>query len=68
MNNGGWSHKIVMKKNQRIVSGITATGKLTIGNYFGAIQQFQTLKKDNELFLFIANLHAITTYLQPEQL
>ena len=57
-----------MKEKKRIVSGITATGKLTIGNYFGAIQQFQILKEENELFLFIANLHAITTYLKPEKL
>ena len=57
-----------MVKQQRIVSGITATGKLTIGNYFGAMKQFESLQANNELFLFIANLHAITTYLEPDQL
>lgn len=48
----------------RLVSGIKPTGELTLGNYIGAIKQFVKLQdelKDTEFFIFIADLHAITT-------
>ncbi|MBE0700536.1 MAG: tryptophan--tRNA ligase [Acholeplasmataceae bacterium] len=49
---------------RRLVSGIKPTGQLTLGNYIGAIKQFVMLQdelKDTEFFIFIADLHAITT-------
>lgn len=49
---------------KRLVSGIQPTGQLTLGNYIGAIRQFVTLQnelEDTEFFIFIADLHAITT-------
>ncbi len=49
---------------KRLVSGIQPTGQLTIGNYIGAIRQFVALQhelEDTEFFIFIADLHAITT-------
>ena len=48
----------------RLVSGIKPTGELTLGNYIGAIKQLvkrQDELKDTEFFIFIADLHAITT-------
>ena len=48
-------------QNKRIVSGITPTGKVTIGNYLGAISNFIKLQEENEIFIFVANLHAITS-------
>jgi len=47
----------------RILSGVQPTGKLHIGNYFGAIRQFVALQREpaNECFYFVADLHAITT-------
>ena len=47
----------------RILSGVQPTGKLHIGNYFGAIRQFVALQGEatNECFYFVADLHAITT-------
>lgn len=56
---------------KRIVSGIKPTGSLTLGNYIGAIKQFVKLqkeRKDDEFFLFIADLHAITTRQIPHEL
>jgi len=53
-----------MKSMKRLLSGIQPTGKLTLGNYIGALQQFVKLQdelEDTELFIFIADLHAITT-------
>ncbi len=47
----------------RILSGVQPTGKLHIGNYFGAIRQFVALQRDaaNECFYFVADMHAMTT-------
>lgn len=58
------------KQKQTIVSGIRASGKLHIGNYLGALKQFVDLQNDpnNNCFFFIADLHAITTPFEPEEL
>jgi len=48
-----------MKK--RLLSGIQPSGIIHIGNYFGAIKQFVDLQDQYESFVFIADLHAITT-------
>ena len=53
---------------QKIVTGITATGKLTLGNYIGAIKNLIKMQDEYELFIFVADLHALTTYIDPEQL
>ncbi len=45
----------------RILSGVQSSGKLHIGNYFGAIRQFIELQHSGEGLYFIANLHAMTT-------
>ncbi len=45
----------------RILSGVQSSGKLHIGNYFGAIRQFIELQHEGEGLYFIANLHAMTT-------
>ena len=47
----------------RILSGVQASGKLHLGNYFGAIKQHIDLQQhaDAELFYFIADFHALTT-------
>ena len=44
----------------RILSGIQPSGKLHIGNYFGAMRQHLQLQADNEGFYFIADYHALT--------
>ncbi len=46
---------------KRILSGIQPSGKLHLGNYFGAIHQHLTLQDQGEAFYFIANYHALTT-------
>lgn len=47
----------------RILSGVQSSGKLHLGNYFGAIKQHIDLQKleGAELFYFIADFHALTT-------
>lgn len=50
----------------RYLSGIKPTGRLTLGNYIGALKFFTSFQEENELFLFIADLHALTLPIQPE--
>ena len=45
-------------KRQRILSGVQPSGKLHLGNYFGAIKQHIELQEQAECFYFIANYHA----------
>ena len=45
----------------RILTGIQASGKLHIGNYFGAMKPMVELQEKGELFTFIANYHSLTT-------
>jgi tryptophanyl-tRNA synthetase len=52
----------------RTLTGIQPSGALHIGNYFGAIKQMLDLQKSDELFLFIPNLHALTTLKDAEVL
>lgn len=53
---------------KRMLSGIKPTGRLTLGNYIGAIRQFAEYQNDYELFIFIANMHAITVPIDPKEL
>ena len=52
----------------RVLSGIQPTGRPHWGNYFGAIRQYIDLQDEDESYYFIANLHALTTIRDPEQL
>ncbi len=53
----------------RVLSGIQPTGRFHWGNYFGAIQQYIDLQDQAEdAFYFLANLHALTTVREREQL
>ena len=49
----------------RVLSGIQPSGKLHIGNYFGAIRQHLKLQAENEGFYFIADFHALTSLTDP---
>jgi tryptophanyl-tRNA synthetase len=51
-----------------LVSGIRATNSLHIGNYLGALKQFIDLQNEYKCYFFVADLHAITTPFNPEEL
>jgi len=53
---------------QVLLSGVKATGKPHIGNYFGAIKQFIDLQDQYDTYIFIPDLHSITTVKNPKQL
>ena len=52
----------------RILSGVQPSGKLHIGNYFGAIRQFVELQHKGHGLYFIADLHALTTIRDADRL
>src|ERR1700736_6088737 len=52
---------------KRILSGVQPSGKLHIGNYFGAIKQHIALQDEAECFFFIADYHALTTLAEAER-
>ncbi|MBT8043843.1 MAG: tryptophan--tRNA ligase [Verrucomicrobiae bacterium] len=45
----------------RILTGLQPSGKLHIGNYFGAMQPAVQLQDEGEAFYFIADYHAMTS-------
>ncbi len=45
----------------RVLSGVQPSGKLHLGNYFGAMKQHIDGQEEHESFIFIANYHALTT-------
>jgi len=52
----------------RVLTGVKPTGIPHIGNYLGAIRPAIELSKIHETFLFIADLHALTTERDPKKL
>ncbi len=52
----------------KVLSGIQPTGRFHWGNYFGAIRQYIDLQNEDQSFYFIANLHALTTVRNAEEL
>ncbi len=44
-----------------LVSGAKPTGRLHIGNYFGALKQFVDLQKEYRVHIFLADYHGLTS-------
>ena len=55
-----------MKKT--MLTGVRPSGNLTLGNYLGAIKNFVDKQQDYESYIFLADLHAITSYIEPQKL
>ncbi len=50
------------KESKKILlSGVKPTGRVHIGNYFGAMKQFVDLQDEYDCYIFIADYHAMTT-------
>lgn len=52
----------------RVLTGLQPSGKLHIGNYFGAIQPALELQQVGEPYYFIADYHAMTSVSSPAEL
>ncbi|WP_283650974.1 tryptophan--tRNA ligase [Ileibacterium valens] len=51
-----------------MLSGIKPTGRLTLGNYIGAIGEFIKYQDEYDMYIFIANEHAITVPIEAKEL
>jgi len=51
-----------------VLSGIRPTGKLHLGNYFGAMKNFLKMQYENKCYFFIADYHSLTTHPTPADL
>jgi tryptophanyl-tRNA synthetase len=51
-----------------MLSGVKPTGRPHIGNYFGAMRQFVELQNTFGGYVFVADLHALTTLQNKEEL
>jgi tryptophanyl-tRNA synthetase len=49
-------------KRKRVLSGMRPTGRLHLGHYFGALQNWLKLQQEYECFFFVADWHALTTH------
>ncbi len=54
-------HATLIQPPKRILSGVQPSGKLHLGNYFGAIRQHIAMQDQGQCFYFIADYHALTT-------
>ncbi len=57
-----------MLRAMRILTGLQPSGKLHVGNYFGAMQPAVRLQDEGEAFYFIADYHAMTSSQDPAAL
>lgn len=64
--NGTRKKKFMDKK--KVYSGIRATGRLHLGNYFGAVKGMMELQDKYDCVFSVVDLHAITTPYDPESL
>ncbi len=55
------------EKKQIMLSGIQPTGTITLGNYLGAVKNWQTMQADFNSIFFIADLHALTVKRDPKE-
>jgi tryptophanyl-tRNA synthetase len=53
---------------KRVLSGVQPSGKPHLGNYLGAMRQHIAMQEQHECFLFIADLHALTTVRSKEEM
>ena len=51
-----------------ILSGIQSTGNLHLGNYLGAIKNWEKMQEEYECYYMIANLHTLTVRNDPKKL
>ena len=57
-----------MSSKKLVFSGVQPTGNLHLGNYLGAIKNFVSLQNDMNCVYCVVDLHAITTFQNPDEL
>ena len=57
-----------MNDKKLVFSGVQPTGNLHLGNYLGALKNFVSLQKEMSCIYCVVDLHAITTFQNPNEL
>jgi len=57
-----------MSDKKLVFSGVQPTGNLHLGNYLGALKNFVSLQKEMDCIYCVVDLHAITTFQNPNEL
>lgn len=57
-----------MEDKKRVLSCIQPSGMLTLGNYLGALKNWQNMSKEFDCIFAVADLHAITVRQEPAAL
>ena len=57
-----------MSDKKLVFSGVQPTGNLHLGNYLGALKNFVSLQKEMNCVYCVVDLHAITTFQNPDEL
>jgi tryptophanyl-tRNA synthetase len=57
-----------MHNKKRVFSGIQPTGKITIGNYLGAIKNWVAMQQQYDCLFCIVDLHSLTSNFNPQEL
>lgn len=51
-----------------MITGVRPTGNFTLGNYIGAMRNFVNLQSKYDSYIFIADIHALTDYQNPQEM
>ncbi|MFR6345128.1 MAG: tryptophan--tRNA ligase, partial [Christensenellales bacterium] len=54
-----------MEKKKVVYSAIQPSGMLTLGNYVGAIRNWEKMQEEFDCIYCVANMHAITVRQEP---
>ena len=57
-----------MSNKKLVFSGVQPTGNLHLGNYLGALKNFVLLQREMNCIYCVVDLHAITTFQNPNEL
>ena len=55
-------------EKKKALSGVKPTGRVHIGNYFGAMRQFVEMQEEFQMHVFVVDYHAMTTVQDAEKL
>ncbi|AVN60211.1 tryptophan--tRNA ligase [Mesoplasma entomophilum] len=58
----------IRMQKERMITGITPSDSMSLGNYLGVVKNLIEYQNEYDLFVFVANLHAITIPKDPTQL
>ncbi len=60
--------EIIQERKKRVLSLIQPTSVPTLGNYLGALKNWQKMSKDYDCIFGVADLHALTVHVDPPTL